>query len=80
MQDNGPGIDEGTLAISARFVERLAALTASRESAERFFTSPTREELEEELFLNDDDDDLDDSEMDWTTDELGLDPFEDEEI
>ena len=78
MQGYGPVTEGGTLEISARFVARLAALMDSKESVEKFFTSHTRDELEDERYSSDDDDELDDDDDDgyWDSDELGIDPEE----
>ena len=59
---------------SARFVERSQERMDSNESAGKFYTSRTREELEDELYSDDDDELSDDEDPYWDTDELGIDP------
>ena len=79
MLGYGPAIGGEMLGTFELCGVRFQELMDLRGSAARYYTSRTPDELEDELYSSDDDDELDDD-MDWTTDELGLDPFEDKEI
>ena len=59
---------------SARFVERSQERMDSNESAGKSYILRTREELEDELYSENDEELSDDEDPYWDTDELGIDP------